>query len=374
MSRRNIVLLSSGSKESESKKRHYAIAAASLGLDVLNRPDRGTACVIPCSDFKALDAALLCRQHGIPGSDPIAATIATHKSLTYHFLAERGFRTLFWYLPLNEADLEHGFDRPVIVKPDRGSGSYSIHPWGYRVFESVAGFRRYLVRNRLLDRFLRYQAEPMHWTGRYLVMEYVGGRSMYGVASVIGDRRADVYDVHEMRNAPGSAVVDRILFGEKHRDMGSIAGIAEAFAAIGLHRTICYVQCVERAGRLFAIDLNLRPGSMFDLAAAAMKLPFYTDALAYFTGRAQKMQFAWPHRRIGVRRMVGRLRPGVHKVTYGRGGIPLVKRLSYDAARPYDRVNAWPMFAVPCTGRRDFDRKAAAIATRTTVHAKARAA
>lgn len=369
---RNVVLLSTGGKESESKRLHFAQAADALGFRVADRPDRHTACVIPCSDFKAFEAALMCREHGVPGPDPIAASIATHKSLTYHFLARRGFRTLRWSIPLEDSDLKHGFDRPVIVKPDRGSGSYAVHPWAYRVFGSVSAFRRFLVRNRLLEGFLRYQGTPSYWNGRYLVMEYVPNARLYGVAAAIGDRKAKIYDVHEMGNAPGSAVVDRILFGETHRDMESIAAIPKAFASIGLRRVVCYVQCVERAGRLYPIDLNLRPGSMFDLAVDALKLPFYTDLLRVFTGVDQKMRFAWPHPRVGVRRLVGVLRPGTCDVTYGAGGIPLVDRISYDVSRRYDLGRAWPLFAVPCRNRGEFERKSAAIAEATTISQKRR--
>ena len=308
MAPRNVVLLSTGSSESESKSKHYARAAAQLGFGVRAHPDRRTAAVVACSDYRAVDAAWLCQRYGIPGPDPIAATIATHKSLAYSFLRAQGFRMLHWQVPLGGEELRDGFDRPVIVKPDRASGSFSRHPWGYRVFASTSAFHAWLVRNGQLRRFERYQAEPSSWSGRYLVMEYVASRNLYGVAALVGERHATVYDAHEMRTMPGSMVVDRILFGERHRDAPSVARMAAAFAGIGLRRSIVYLQCVERAGRLYPIDINLRPGTMFDLAVDALRLPFYDWALAAFTGRARAARFRWPHRRVGVRRIALALR------------------------------------------------------------------
>jgi hypothetical protein len=369
MARRNIVLLSTDSRESESKKLHYTEAAASLGLEVRAYPDRRTECVLACSDFRAVDAAWLCKLHGIPGSDPIAASIASQKSLTYQFLQSRGFRTLHWQLPIELRDLQHSFDRPVIVKPDRGSGSFARHPWGYRVFASVDAFRRYLVRNRLLGTFLRYQADPSSGSGRYIVMEYVACKSMFGVASIIGAKRATVYDVHGMRAMSRSMIVDRILFGERHRDMASVAAVAQAFAEIGLRRTVLYVQCVERAGKLYPIDINLRPGTMFDLAASALGHPFYKEALSVFLGRQARMRFSWPSKCVGVRRMSLPLKAGTRRATFGPGGIPLIEKFSYDPARPYDLGHAWPTFAVQCSDRVDFDRRAGSVIARTIVRA-----
>jgi hypothetical protein len=372
VSRENIVLLTTWSRESRSKMRQYAAAAAELGLDVREEhPDRRTAGVIACSDHRAVDAAWLCHKHGIPGSDPVAATVATNKSLAYSFIESRGFRTLRWEVPLSEADLRDGLRKPVIVKPDRGSGSRSDHPWGYQAFRSAKAFLDYLRRTRQLQAFLDYQRAPSHWWGRYLLMEYVPGR-LYGVAAAIADGRVAVYDTHGLATMPDSMLIETTLFGEQHEDMRAIARIAEAFAALGLRRTVLYTQCVARGGRLYPIDFNLRPGTMFDLLVGVLRLPFYAQALSFFLGRHRKMRFRWPSRYLGARRMHLPLRPGRRKVSFGPGAIPVVSEFHYDPRKPYDSGHALPIFAVRCTGRRDFDRRSRAVIARTVIHAARR--
>lgn len=81
------------------------------------------------------------------------------------------------------------------------------------------------------------------------------------------------------------------------------------------------------------------------------------------------MRFAWPHPRVGVRRLVGALRPGAHDVNYGPSAIALVERLSHHPSRPHGLGRAWPMFAVRFANRREFKRSAAAIAALTTARA-----
>jgi len=362
----NIVLLTTPSRESHSKRRQFAAAARELGLEVRNSPDARTEAVIPCSDYRAVDAAVLCQQHGVPGSNPMAARIATHKSLAYRFLESRGLRTLGWQAPLTDADLLAGMRRPVIVKPDLGSGSFSRYPWGYRVFASARALRDWLRRNGLLQGFLDYQQSPRADVGRFLLMEYVPS-PVYGVACLIGDRGVAVYDRHTMKMMPDSMVVERILFGERHADERFARQVALAFAALGMRRSIFYVQCVARHGRLYAIDFNLRPGTLFDLAVAGAGVRFHTPALAYLLGRepAERVRFS---RYFGVRRMNAPLQPGRREVTFGTGAIPLMSELHYDPSRPYDAGHALPVFAVRCSGWRDFDRRAEAVIAGTVVN------
>ena len=62
------------------------------------------------------------------------------------------------------------------------------------------------------------------------------------------------------------------------------------------------------------------------------------------------------------------LQPGRREVTFGAGAIPLMSDLHYDPSRPYDTGHALPVFAVQCSGWRDFDRRAEAVIAGTVIH------
>ncbi len=360
-SKRNIVLLGTDSRESHSKAKHYAEAARELGLAVRTHPDQRTIGVFPCSDHSAGETASLCRLHGIPGPDPIAVAIASNKSHAYHFLASEGFRVLYWHTPVCEDDLAGDFDRPIIVKPECGSGSFARHDWGYRTFRNVSAFRRYLEARRLKRAFFTHQENPYSGSGRYIFMEYVDARDLYIVAAVVGDRNLAVCLRGSARIMPGPKVLDRILVGKPHRDADSIVEMITAFAKAGLRRTVVYVQCVERGGRLYPIDINLRPGTMWELAADALGLRLYTRMLGFMLGLEDRFRFKWPAPYVGIRRMNLPLSDGRRKVRFGPGCIPLISKLSYDPEKPYDLGHAWPMFAVLCDRPEQFDSRARAV-------------
>src|SRR3989442_5252361 len=91
MTRPNIVPLAANSFESREKARNWARAAHRLGLAVRRHPDRHTVAILPCSDSRLRDAAWLARNHGIPGVDPVAASVVSSKALPYGVLPSQGF-------------------------------------------------------------------------------------------------------------------------------------------------------------------------------------------------------------------------------------------------------------------------------------------
>lgn len=359
--KKNIVLLGTDSRDSSSKSSNYADAADQLGLELNDYPDNDTLGIFPCSDFKAVDAAWLAKIHGIRGSDPIMASIATNKSFAYHFLQQQGFEMLFWHVPLREEDLSISFKGPIILKPEKGSGSFAHHPWGYQVFESLAAFRRYLVRNKLKDLFFAYQADPSWWYGRYIAMEYVEAKELYSVAAAVGDKSLSVYDCSTMSVMDDCMQVEWMLVGERHPDAESVIRMIEALSEHNLRRTIIYIQCVAKHGKLYPIDLNLRPGTMGDCAVRALGLPFYPASLAFMLGLEDEMRFSWPAPRVGIKRINVPITRQRRRVEFGAGAVPLISELSFNPRKPYDLGHAYPMFAVLCDSRPEFEQRIAEI-------------
>jgi hypothetical protein len=367
MPRANIVPLCADSVESREKARSWSLAARRIGLGVRKHPDRGTLAVLPCSDSRLRDAAWLARSHGVPGSDPAAAAVVASKALAYDFLRGRGFDMLFSYVPLVRADLQIAFDRPVIVKPEYGSGTYAPHPWGYKVFGSMAEWRTYLRRSRLERAFFDYQAAPHPSAGRYLIMEYVPSEWTHAVQCIVGDGDVKVFDQFSCTLRPQSMTVQTVVLGEQLSQARQIVGMARAFAALGLRRSLLTIQCVERAGTLFPIDFNVRVGALFDRLNRKRDLGFYESALRFLLGRDGAMQFSWPAPRVGIHRMYLPVRPGRWRAAFGAGAIPLVTEVAYDARKPYDFGYAWPGFAVLGRSKHDALRKVDAVLASTTV-------
>jgi hypothetical protein len=160
---------------------------------------------------------------------------------------------------------------------------------------------------------------------------------------------------------PDCKIVDWMLVGKKHRDADCVVNMIEALAKIGLRRTVVYIQCVDRAGRLYPIDINLRPGTRWELAADALGLPLYRRMLEFMLGLDNRFRFEWPAPYVGIRRMNLPLRGGRRKVEFGPGCVPMISELRYDARKPYDLGHAWPMFAVLCDRPEQFERRARAV-------------
>lgn len=359
----NIVLLGSDSSDSRLKSEAYGTAARRLGLETRDYPDRHTAAVIPTSDSRALDAAWMARHHGIPGPEPIAVAIASSKSLAYEFLCARGFALLPWMVPSDERDLEHDLGGRVIVKPDVGSGSTGTAPWSYRVFADLRDFRRYLSREGLMRRFI---ARQRYGSGRHLAMRYVEQSEIFAVQTVAGDGAPVLYDCHTVRPMPGSKVTGRILIGARHPRTGDALRMADALAKSGLRRSVIFLQCVSMRGRLYPIDLNLRPGSLWSRAAVRFGVPAFEELLMRLLGRKRAPRIRWPAPYVGVGRVPLRLRPGTFRVEHSGDAVSLVDMVRSRPRKYYDIGQAWPMLAVACQRPKEFDTRwpAAVAATR----------
>lgn len=363
--RHNVVLLGAGGRESQAKVRHYGAAAARLDLDVVDYPDSHTLGVISCSDFRAAEASWLAQAHGVRGADPLAATVATSKSLAYRAMRRAGFDTLWFCIPRCDDDLRTSpFKGAVIVKPDRGSGGFAEHPWAYRIFESVQAFRDALIEAEFLEAFLAYQNDPPMHHGAYLVMEYVDS-PLITAAAVAGPDDVAFYEggTADMMESDGRLSARSYVLGPSATTQGARVFV-EALAQQGLTHSVIYVQCVGKEGRLYPIDFNLRPSTMSDYAVEALGLAFYEAALAYQLGLSATLDFHWPHPCVAIRRVLVPLRAGTRELDYGPDCIPLVRCLHYDEARPYDVGDAWPMFAVTGASPELCCARAAAIARR----------
>jgi hypothetical protein len=359
--RKNVVLLTTDSRDSLSKAKHYSATLQSMGIGVREYPDRHTIGVFACSDARAIDAAWLAQLHGILGPDPLAVEIARNKSLAYQFLSRENFDMLFWHIPKDERDFAASFDQPVIVKPERGSGSYGLHPWAYRSFESPMHFRRYLVRSKLMGDFLKNQEDPHSWSGRYVMMEYIQASAIHAMSAVLSDDAVVPFDVSESTLMSGTMQVESMLIGKRHRDIGRIMRMMKAFLGIGFRRSVMYIQCVEKKGKLYPIDINLRPGTMCDRLALALELPLYEKLLGFMLGQQRDFKQAWPAPYIGINRIDTALDKGEYRVEFGPEAVPLISKVSYSKKRPYDIGHAWPMFAVLGQSPGECRRKAKAV-------------
>ncbi len=344
--KKNIVLLSSHSRESAAKEKQYRAAADALGLAVADYPDAGTLGVFACSDFRSVDAANLAALHQVAGPEVLATTIATQKSLAYRFLAQRGFSTLWAHAPLRVEDLMLDLPYAIIVKPDKGSGSFAEHPWAYQRYDSLRHFHDWLAERQLLEAFLAYQNDPNSWYGRYLTMEYIGDSDIYTAAAVAGPDGVAVYEGGRLRFTRDTLQCEWMLLGERHANHDQITQMIQALYDVGLRQSVIYIQCVEKDGQLCAIDINLRPGTMPDRAFHGLGLPYYQAALAYMLGMTASLDFSWNAPYVGIRRVVLPLEHGRRKASFGEGCISLIGELAYDSGRPFDLGHAWPMFAV----------------------------
>lgn len=344
--KKNIVLLASHSRESAAKEKQYRAAATALGLEVLPYPDARTLGVFACSDFRSVDAANLAALHHVAGPEVLATTIATQKSLAYRHFAKHGFSTLWTHAPLCEADLLLDLPYAIIVKPDKGSGSFADHPWAYQRYDSLRHFHRWLVDQDLLAAFLAYQNDPNSWYGRYLTMEYIADSDVYTAAAVAGPDGIAVHEGGRLRFTRDTLQCEWMLLGERHPRHEQIGRMIRSLHDIGLRQSIIYIQCVEKNGDLCPIDINLRPGTMPDRAFHGLELPFYQAALAYMLGMSDTLDFNWPAPYVGIRRVVLPLEHGRRQAAFGPDCTPLIGELAYDSSRPYDLGHAWPMFAV----------------------------
>lgn len=344
--KRNIVLLSSYSRESAAKEKQYRAAADTLNLQVADYPDSNTLGVFACSDFRSVDAANLAALHGVAGPEVLATMIATQKSLAYRFFAQRGFSTLWAHAPLRAEDLKLDVPYAIIVKPDKGSGSFAEHPWAYQRYDSLRHFHDWLVERQLLDAFLAYQNDPNSWYGRYLTMEYIDDSDVYTAAAVAGPESIAVYEGGRLRFTRDTLQCEWMLIGDRHPRHEQISRMIQALYDIGLRQSVIYIQCVEKDGQLCAIDINLRPGTMPDRAFHGLGLPYYRAALAYMLGMSDSLDFTWVAPYVGIRRVVLPLEHGRRKVQFGAGCVPLIEEVAYDSNRPFDLGHAWPMFAV----------------------------
>jgi hypothetical protein len=261
---------------------------------------------------------------------------------------------------MREEDLR-AFDGPVIVKPEKGSGSFGGYPWAYRTFESLRAFGRYLKVRKLQKKFFDYQRRPDALLGRFLVMHHAGTSQTHSVAAVIADRRIEVCVIGEGRHSPETKVAESLVIGKRHPETDRVVAMIEAFAAAGLRRSVVYLQCVEYRKRLYPMDVNLRTGTLWAAAGEGLGMPLHTRILAFQLGLAPRLGIRWPAPFVGVQRMLIPPKAGRRHVVFGEGCIPLVTELTYDPKKPYDVGHAWPTFALKCQRYEEFDARAAGI-------------
>jgi hypothetical protein len=365
-SRSNIVLLATGSRESTDKARSWGQAARSLGLSVRPAPDQHTVGIIQCSDFKIVEAAWQCRAYNIPGPDPVAATIVSSKVLAGQFLRRAGFEMLFSFVPMAPADLRLDFNGPVIVKPEYGSGTSRLHPWAYGVFDRLADFRRYLARQELTEKFFGHQRAPHPVTGKYFVMEFVQSDQLRYIETLVSDRKVAAYEQRNIWLRNPGMTVETALCGQRFRDVKSVVAMAEAFARIGLRRTFLGMQCMEKQGKLYPIDFQLRPAASIGLLAEKLDLRFFEQALAFMLGWDRDFEFAWPTRAVGVRRVYLPHRRGKYRLKFGEDCIPLQTTVSCSRKAYDDMGTTWGVFGLVCNSKREFLERAERVAASVT--------
>jgi hypothetical protein len=295
--------------------------------------------------------------HGVPGPDPVAATIVTSKALAFEFLRSRGFDVLFSRVPLHPRDLGFPFKRPIILKPERGSGGVGVHPWAYRTFDGTGDLKRYLSRARMERRFFEYQRDPHPIAGRYFIQEFIDTKWLHVVRMSIGEKRTSVFEQSAFTVHPGSKKVESRISGEPLPGMQRIVAMAREFGRIGFRPAILLIQCVRASGVLQPIDFNFRISAAFDLQNEVLGLNYYEKALAFLLGQEDRITYSSPRPHIGVHHMYLRPRKGRYEVEFGAGCIPLITQVTYDPKKPYDYGHAWPAFAVICRDRRDFMRQ-----------------
>ena len=357
MRKPNIVLLGVGSRDSRHRARNWKKAARARGLAVRSYPDRATRAVIPCTDLRVVDAALLGRMHGVPGPDPVAATIVTSKALAFEFLRSHGFDVLFSRVPSCRQDLDLPFRRPIMLKPERGSGGVGAHPWAYRTFDGTADLKRYLSRAGVENRFFEYQTDPHPVAGRYFIQEFVETKWLHVVRMSISETGPSVFEKSAFTVHPRLMKVENRISGEPLPGIERIVAMAREFGRLGFHRAILLIQCVRARGVLQPIDFNFRISAAFDLQNEALGLDYYEKALAFLLGHEGRVAYSSPKPHIGVHHMYLRPRKGRYEVEFGADCIPLITQVTYDPKKPYDYGHAWPAFAVICRDRRDFLRQ-----------------
>jgi hypothetical protein len=357
-SKRSVLILGSHSGYSRSKGRHLSESAASLGLLPVTALARHTTGVLITSDSRALDAALICKTYGLSGPSLEAAVVLSSKALAYNYLAACGCRVLPWTIPREWADLSCSLAAKVILKPERGSGQVGPHPWSYRVFDDLGDFADFLRKRRLVRRFFEYQRSPSAESGRYLAMEFVPGPKQFGITAVYSGQAYQVCNTWSSRRMPGSHVFSsRFLMGDEPADIPEALRVFDAVLELGWKRAMLSVQFVQKGTVLYPIDINLRASSVFDLAVGRLGQGFHLQALRCMFGDAVRIDSGLPQPYLGVVRVPVPLESTPRRALFPRTVTPLLTRIRFDPARPYDHSRAYPVFAFACRSEREFLRR-----------------
>lgn len=286
-----LLLLAAPSRESQDKARHFAAAAAALGLPahmiVTGQPEQAEAMAgnekilfaLACSDALAVPAAKLNERHGCGGLSAGLVTMLADKSVGIPMLSRRlGLPLLPQCLPLTPDDIA-GWSWPgrIIVKPTRSSGAWSPRPWGYRTFAGTDDFLRWLQAEGLEDAFFAEQQRPGVLGPALLQAALDPGRLETAMLLLTGSRvellctaQAEFEDTCSDGIGPRWR---RVQYGVAAASE-LVACLAQLEAA-DWGRGFLYLQGLRSPDGFHLIDINLRLSSAWDWMAAA------TDASAH---------------------------------------------------------------------------------------------
>jgi len=319
-----VALLVSKSRESQNKAKQLKRAASALGIAAeifTDKPTVGFDLEIPCSDSRVNDT-LWGRRVGWMGS----------KSLSAQTLSKLGINSLPTFVVNSQQDvLRCEIEGPIFVKSDRSSGVVSPHSFGYQRFDSVRVFydhTRSAFPGALDD--LRYR----EGFGPYVIQPFLENAGMVTASFV---NRTPI--------APAFVKTDSTCFYDwmhfsPSREIGQskmLQPLAEYAASPFL-----YVQCLEHAGALYPIDINVRLSTYLDTLMTAKNPAFYEWCWRTLCGETEYFD-------VGEH-LIGRIKTDFSKPgkAYGDGAMATLLNFGnlVPAAGKFDAAYSYPTYII----------------------------
>lgn len=303
-----IVILHSTSRESINKANQFAGAAVELGCtpflttiedtpeELLAKVEGKIVAVLPCSDSCSEFAASLAQRVGLISGDTSLNALGS-KTGSYSILESLGFPVLPHHLVNTIDDIANSpLAGPVFIKPDRSSGAFSPHPWGYKMFVSKEALVDYLVSNDYVREF-ESDGYKEH-IGSYLLMEAVTGvDGMFCVSAVQREDAVSTFGRCFVYVENTDHFYRYCHFDDSLSELSAVESLIGKMWDAGLKSPFLYIQCLKKNGVLYPIDVNTRLSTYLDSYATKFDKDFYRRALQFILGQEQKLSlnFAKSH-------------------------------------------------------------------------------
>lgn len=294
-------ILQNKSRESINKATQFEFWAKHLQMPVkVHTVDEGYSPVV-----EEASSVIACSENLIP----LARDFSVHnnlwmyrggnemgKSAQYVAMEASGFNILQYKLLVTVEDLMDWETFPAILKPDMNSAANHPHPLAYRKFDSKEKLLECLKENPVNSR-------------EFLLQEYIEHDKIYGVSASITPKSVAVYAPIEVGIEPWTrhyTYCDFMTEGIFLKDLRCFGNLVTN----GILSPFIYIQYIFKGGKYYAIDLNCRLSTFFDILMSHSSNAFYKTALQFMYGTREGVDVYWPSRFIKM----GRIKTDYRKI------------------------------------------------------------